>query len=115
MRMPFEQRKQDPVQRLSPPVQRPYLDFALSRDQLDRRTDRRHVPARISLRILIARRKIDPAPPIELPQQILQPPFVRYFRGGASDADSRRGSVAKLRHKARGGIEITGYHRWHML
>ncbi len=98
MRMAFEQAIQHPVQRFSARVQGSELHFPSRSHDFDRRADRSHIPARISLRIFVAGRQINASVTVQLVQQVAKAFLERDGGGEASNVDSARRGVAQGRH-----------------
>ena len=107
--MRAQHRLQHAIDDLAARVQRTQGNVAAGGDDLERRRDRRHVPARIALGVFVAGRKIDPALRIELLQQPAQALFVRDLGNGAFDDDAAGRGIAFGAHKNRWGVS-QGYH-----
>src|SRR5579864_33891 len=98
--MILEQRMEDAVQDFAPLIERPEVDLAPGGDDLEWRTNRRDVPARVPFRIFVARGQVDAAISVQLAQQVLQAFFKRDSGCSASDGDPAGRGVNQFRHKA---------------
>jgi hypothetical protein len=99
VRMMFEQRTEDLIQDLAALIERIEMNLAAGRDDLKRRRYGRHVPARITFRVFVARAKINAAIPVQLMQQAFQSFMKRNSGLGAGYGDSARRSISQLGHK----------------
>src|ERR1700680_3860103 len=98
--MPLQQRKQNPIQGLTPLVQWTKLDLPSRRDNLKRRADRGYVPARISLWILITRGEINSPIPVQFVQQVLQAAVIRDYGRQPSYCNTPGRDVTQFGHSA---------------
>ena len=71
-----KQRAKDLIDNFAPLIERAEIDVAASGHNLERRRYGRHIPARVTFRIFVARGKVDTAIPVQLVQQAFQP-FVK--------------------------------------
>src|SRR5690242_13341863 len=99
--MVLQQREENLIDDLAAVVQRPDLEISPEADDLNRRADGSDIPARISFRILIAGRKINPAMPVQVAKQVLQPLLKRALRRCAAYGDAARCRVLQQRHKSK--------------
>src|SRR5580704_10997695 len=99
VRMVLEQRLQNLVQRFASLAERTKIHIAARGDNFNWRADGGHVPARISLWILIAGREIDSAIAIQFAQQGFEPFFVRNRRCRTGNSDPAGRGVTQFRHK----------------
>ena len=100
VRVAAEQRGQDLDQLFAAFVQRFEGECPISADDLNRRGDSGHIPARIALRILIAGREIRSAFGIQPFQELSESAPVRSFRAGSGNSNPGGRVVYQLRHEA---------------
>jgi len=76
------------------------FERAPAADNLERRFEAGDVPARVSFRVFITRREIEPPVTVQFPQQMLQPAFVRQAGDRPRNLDSGGGSIPEDSHES---------------
>src|SRR5262249_38281495 len=98
MRMRRQDRQKHLTEHLTARVERPELDAAIVRDDLQGRAGGSDIPAGITARIFVSGGEIDAAVTVQLAQDMKQPFAIADLRHRTADSNAVGGCVAKFAH-----------------